>query len=141
MELLWRYRNELVYVATALAGVAAFTHLVIVPEHFAEWWGFGAFFLLLAVAQASYAAALVKWPRPSVFLLGIVGHVALLGIYIVTRTAGIPLGPLAGHVEGVGTLDIVSKAVEIALMAALAGALAGGVRQERLEPEVQRRAP
>ncbi len=40
------------YAAAALSLVAALEHLWVVPQHFEEWWGYGAFFLASAVAQA-----------------------------------------------------------------------------------------
>jgi hypothetical protein len=40
-----------------------------------------------------------------------------LGLYLVTRTSGIPwFGPEAGTVEAVGAIDIVSKVLEGSLI-------------------------
>jgi hypothetical protein len=36
--------------AAALSLLAAAIHLWVAPEHFEEWWGYGAFFVVLAVA-------------------------------------------------------------------------------------------
>lgn len=83
------------------------------PEHFAEWWGYGVFFLLAALAQAVLAVLLVWWPARPVLLVGILGNLFIMSLYVVTRTIGIPLvGPSAGEVEGVGLIDAASKVTE-----------------------------
>ena len=37
--------------SAALLLLAAAIHLWVVPEHLEEWWGYGAFFLVVAIAQ------------------------------------------------------------------------------------------
>lgn len=107
----------------AVAGLslgAAAIHLIVTPEHFQEWWGYGLFFLALAGAQASYAVGLFA-PRLCraawYFVLGALLNAGVIGLYVVTRTAGIPLvGPEAGEVESVGLIDVVSKVFEAAIV-------------------------
>ena len=107
--------------AAALSMVAALIHLWVTPEHFGEWWGYGLFFLLAAVAQSLYAAALLLVPRRPLFLLGIAGNLAIVLLWVVTRTLGIPLfGPEAGEVEGVGLLDLSATFTQLALVVVLA---------------------
>jgi hypothetical protein len=66
--------RAVLYVTAALSLVAALVHLWVMPEHFEEWWGYGAFFLVSAIFQGAYAPALMRWPRPWVFDLGILGR-------------------------------------------------------------------
>jgi len=116
----------------ALSLVAGLIHGIVTPDHFAEWWGYGVFFIVAAFAQAGYGAiplfrrmvedesVLVGWPRSTLraFLwAGIAGNVATIGLWLVTRTVGIPFfGPEAGKVEAVGFWDAASKLVEIAIV-------------------------
>lgn len=117
----------LLYAAAALSLVAALIHAWVMPEHFDEWWGYGAFFLAVALAQWFYALALFRWPRRRTFLIGIIGNLAIIGLYIVTRTAGIPLfGPHAGEVEDIGVVDLTSKLAEFALVISLVALMAIG---------------
>ena len=44
--------------AAASAAAAAFVHFAVAPEHFAEWWGFGTFFVLCGEAQLGWALLL-----------------------------------------------------------------------------------
>ncbi len=81
------------YVAAGLSLTAVLIHLWVMPEHFEEWWGYGAFFLVVALAQGLYGVSLLRWPGKRLFFLGIGGNLAIVAFYVMTRTAGIPLGP------------------------------------------------
>lgn len=126
----------LVKFAAFFSIAAAFIHSYVVPEHLNEWWGYGAFFIAATVLQALYGLVLLTQPwryekdgstksnragyERSVYLLGIVGNAAVIGLYIVTRTVGIPLfGPEAGEVEPVTILGILSKATEVLIVVCL----------------------
>ena len=74
--------------AAALSLLVAAIHLWVVPEHFEEWWGYGAFFVVLAVAQGLYALGLLLRPTRSVLLLGVAGNLAVAILWLVTRTTG-----------------------------------------------------
>jgi len=114
--------KKILYAAAALSAAAALIHLWVAPEHFEEWWGYGAFFAGAAVAQGAYAAALLYWSGQWFLLLGVAGNSAIVLLYLVTRTLGVPfLGPEAGEVEGVGFLDVCAAASEVALMCVLGG--------------------
>lgn len=114
----------LVYSAVALSSVAASIHLWVTPEHFGEWWGYGTFMLGAFLAQAIYAAFLLVWPRwPLLLLAGVGGNLAIVGMWVVSRTVGIPVGPEAGEVEGMGALDVISTATEVGLVVVLVGLL------------------
>ena len=111
-------------VVAALSLLAAAIHLWVMPEHLEEWWGYGAFFLVLAVAQGMYGLGLLRWPSRPFLLLGVAGNLAVAILWLVTRTTGIPLlGPHAGEAEGVGVLDLACTLAEVGIVAGL-GALA-----------------
>ena len=121
--------------ACVLSLVAGLIHGIVTPDHFAEWWGYGLFFIVAAFVQVGYGAIplfrrmvegegiLTGWPRSKVraFLwIGIAGNLSAIALWLVTRTIGIPLfGPDAGRVEGIGFWDAASKLVEIALVITL----------------------
>ena len=112
--------------AAALSLTAASIHLWAAPEHLGEWWGYGTFFLATALGQGLYGVALLLRglgrPRP-LLLLGLVGNLAIVVLYVVTRTVGVPLlGPHAGEAEGVAPLDLAATTSELVLIVAL-GAL------------------
>lgn len=116
--------------ASLLAGAL---HAAVAVDHFREWWGYGAFFVLASTAQALYGLVLFALPaqtswKPAewlawtrrLFWAGILLNAATLALYVVTRTVGIPLGPSAGVTEPVGAIDLASKATEAVLIVLLA---------------------
>ena len=114
-------RQFALYAAAALSLEAALIHLLAAPGH-ARWMIYESFFLSCVLAQGLYGTLLLspimqkssKLAQP-LYLLGIVGNLAIVGLYILTRTRGIPLGPAAGHIEDAGILDMASIAAEVGL--------------------------
>jgi hypothetical protein len=79
------------------------------------------FFLVLTVVQVGYAAAVLI--RPSVPLLkaGALASLAVVALWIVSRTVGVPIGPEPGEAEAVGTYDLLATISEaLAALACLA---------------------
>jgi hypothetical protein len=110
---------------TGLSGLAAGIHLTVAPEHFEEWWGYGTFFVLAALAECALAAALALRPRPWVVQAAIWSCVVTMLLYVVSRTSGIPLGPEAGTVEPADLPGLTATAAEGALVLVLCRLLAG----------------
>jgi hypothetical protein len=120
------------YTVAALSLLAALIHLWVMPEHFEEWWGYGMFFLMAAVAQVVYVPLLLRWPNRTVLLLGIAGNSAIVLLYLFTRVVGIPLfGPEAGEVEGVGIIDVCATSSEAAIVVALGALLLWRLARDR----------
>lgn len=113
-------------VACLLAGVG---HLAVVVENPGDWWQYVAFFLVTGVGQVACAGLLVRRPAPWVLLSGIWGNVAILGMYLYTRTWGVPVGPAVRHQEPAGTLDMAVALSEVAVVVLLCAALAGRTRR------------
>ena len=117
-----------VYVAAGLAFAAALIHLWATPEHFEEWWGYGSFFVAAAAGQGIFGVALLRRSTQPLLLAGIWSNVAIVVLYVVTRTRGIPLGPHGGMVEDAGVLDMLATVAEVGMIVALVVLLGGGYR-------------
>jgi hypothetical protein len=130
------------YLAAGLSIGAALVHGAVTPEHLSEWWGYGLFFIIAAMAQGLYGVVLLLQPwrydeagnireggdryAQTYYILGVGGNAAIIALYIVTRTVGIPFfGPEAGEVEPITPIGLMSKIIE----AALIGCLVGLIRQ------------
>ncbi|HET7476752.1 MAG TPA: hypothetical protein VFJ97_12125 [Dermatophilaceae bacterium] len=98
--------------AVCMAGAAAI-HLGVTEAHFQQWWAFGVFFLLLAAAQLTWA--LFTWIRPdrNLLLLGATGALAVVALWLLTRTVGLPFGPDAGSAEPFGPADVIAAVFEV----------------------------
>jgi hypothetical protein len=117
-------------VVAALSVYAGLIHLWVVPSHLREWWGFGAFFLAIGVAQVAFAPVLWRFPSTATALAGIVGNVAVVLVYILSRTNGVPVGPVhsSHRLETAGPLDLTATALEVVVAGLLLGHLPGRVR-------------
>ncbi len=115
--------------AATLSCFSGALHAMAGPEHVEEWWAYGLFFYGAAVAQVSFGLALLTqgiegwggWTmvRLRVYEAGILGNVTIIGLWVVTRTVGVPVGPQAFEPEGLGVLDVTSKAAEVILVGLL----------------------
>ncbi|MGH2819170.1 MAG: hypothetical protein ACRDJ5_00800 [Actinomycetota bacterium] len=115
-------------VAANLSIVAGLVHLVVTPEHVEEWWGYGVFFVSAAVFQLSFGIALLRMAGHRLVLAGIGLNVAIVALYVLSRTAGVPIGPHADHPEGVGLLDMSVTFAEVSLLFVLVPLLGPALR-------------
>ncbi|WP_059017001.1 hypothetical protein [Mycobacterium sp. M26] len=102
-----RIDNRLSARCAAVASIgAAVIHLGVAPTHWRDWAPSGVFFASIAVFQLVWG--FLAWSRPTTMVLsvGIAANAACVGLWIVSRTIGIPLGPNAGQPEAVEAAGI-----------------------------------
>jgi len=129
---LWRGRRRTEKVVGVCVVISGSAHGLVTHEHFEEWWGYGIFFLVAAVCLIGFGLALITDAidprytpgdvhrlRRLMYLVGSFGIISILGLYVLTRTVGIPLGPASGSVETVGGVDLVAKITETLAVAGL----------------------
>jgi hypothetical protein len=122
----WRGRRRTEKFVGACVIVSGSAHGLVTQQHFQEWWGYGVFFLATAICLIGFGLALITdaidpryMPgdvnrfRRIMYALGVAGNLGILGLYALTRTTGIPLGPESGSVESVGVIDLVAKTTEL----------------------------
>jgi len=107
----------------ALSAGAAAIHFAVVFEHFSQYVLYGVFFLVIAWAQAIWAAVVLWRPSRPWLWLGIAGNAIIVVVYFASRTSGLPVGPDKHHPEPFGALDLVSIVLELALIAGCAALL------------------
>ena len=116
-------------IAIASSVAAASAHLVAAPGHYLWWPASGLFFVVLGVVQLAVAVVLVYGVDDRRFVLATVwGTVGVIGIYLASRTVGLPMTPpvpfhgthwVAGQAmvpngaKYVGPLDVLTLAAEI----------------------------
>lgn len=86
---------------TAAAGI----HAAVAPPHLSEDPLFGVFFLLVAGAQLTWVAQLASRTTPRLLQVGVALNVALILLWLVTRTLGLPFG-LLPEAHPVGGWDV-----------------------------------
>jgi hypothetical protein len=95
---------------------AAVIHFVVIPGHWDEYRGQGLFFIIAAIAQLLWAVWVVVAPSRLLYLAGAAGNAAIVALWVVTRTYGIPAGPGAGEREAVEFADTLATAFEVLLV-------------------------
>jgi hypothetical protein len=105
--------------AAALSLSAAIAHFGVAEPHYRAWWAHGLFFVVCGALQALLAALILWWPRPWIALCGIAGNLAVLAMYVYSRTNGSPIGPHEGVPEEPGVYDMTTAAGELVLVVVL----------------------
>jgi hypothetical protein len=96
-------------------------HAIAAIDHFSHWWLYGAFFLVLTYGQVLWGVALLrKAPSDRALAIGAYANLAIVAVWLFTRTIGVPLGPQAGSTESVGVGDGAAVLVQLVLVAYVA---------------------
>ncbi len=113
--------NRWLFAAAVFSSVAGVIHAYYMPEHFEMWVGYGVFFLIVTVCQVLLSLVLLAFrPVPRIVLwAGILGNAAIIVMWLISRTSGLPYGPMIGEVEEIGVLDLSSKIAELGVIICL----------------------
>lgn len=104
----WR---TVVIVASASA---AALHFAAVRPHMGEWVPAAMFMACAGLAQFGWALWIARSAGPLATFAGVVLNTGIIGLWIVSRTEGLPFGPNAGmpeHIHGPDVLATVFEAV------------------------------
>jgi len=103
-----------------LSMAAAAIHFAVMGEHFAEYVAFGVFFSVVAWSQALWAVGVIVLPSRRLLLVGLVGNAAVILVWLISRTIGLPIGPEPGAPEPAAFIDVLSTILEVAIVAGTA---------------------
>ena len=84
-----------------------------IKEHLAEYWLYGVFFVVVALAQMAWAIWVARRPARMLLIAGAVGNSLVAGTWVLTRTVGALVGPAAHEKATVGFGDTVSTGFEV----------------------------
>ena len=121
--------------ATASLGAAA-VHASAIAGHTFHWVHLTAF-VAMTVFQAWWAQLILRSTARRVLVLGAVGHGAIVGLWLLSRTVGIPGFLPGGHeIEAVGLKDGVATALAVAVLALLDALSRRDLRARPIRPSV-----
>jgi hypothetical protein len=98
--------------AAAAVGAGAI-HLVFAPEHLSEWMPLGIAFAAAGVLQLLWAVGLSVRDSPRWLYGGGLLSLAFAGVYLTSRTTGLPVGPEAFVAQPFGVSDLICCALEL----------------------------
>lgn len=71
----------------------------------------------------------MRWARPALALAGLSANLVIVATYVLSRTAGVPVGPHAEVVERAGAVDLATTAIEILLVGVLVAMVGRATRR------------
>jgi hypothetical protein len=108
----------------------------VVPEHLEETALFGFFFILAAAFEIAWAMAVLFRTAVIVYTIGALANSATIGIWLLSRTIGLPIGPEPWMPEPMQSLDVAATSMELLLVvgcgALLSRHMHAKVRGERI---------
>lgn len=144
-------REHAVATATVslLSVAGAAIHFYVAPSHLTEWWVYGWFLLLIGVGQLATVPVVLRWRSPALLSAAVAGNVAVVLIWVVSRTNGLPIGPpvldmtggradptrggygahAVGLPEPIGVLDLTATVCELLIVVALCSMLPAAWRR------------
>jgi Na+-transporting methylmalonyl-CoA/oxaloacetate decarboxylase gamma subunit len=121
-------RDDRLLVLCGLSWAAGLIHVAAAVTHLDEYALYAIFFEALAVVQFGWGVALYRSPSRRLLVFGAVLSVLVVALWVVSRTAGLPIGPEPWRPEAVGALDALASADEALLAALTAARLRGSGR-------------
>ena len=123
--------------STSLAAGAI--HFAAIGDHFQETVILGLFFAAMACSQTAWAAWILLTSDRRLLIAGAVGNLAIVAVWVASRTIGVPVGPNPWTPEPVGVSDAVATLLELVIVAGCAVLLSDRHRTSTVPPA--RRAP
>ncbi len=99
-----------------LSWSAGLIHVQAAITHLDEYVPHSVFFALLAAAQLAWGVAVCRRGARGFLAAGAALNLAVIVLWVFSRTTGLPFGPEAGGPEAVGGLDSLASADELALV-------------------------
>ena len=98
-------------------------HAAVGPVHFREAAIFGVFFAVTFVLQAAWALLVVTRPSRALLTAGAAANAAIVLVWLLSRTTGLPLGPEVWEPESITALDALTTALEVTIVGGSSWAL------------------
>jgi len=121
--------DDRLLIVCGLAWGAGLIHVGAAIEHVSEYALHAVFFGVLAAAQFGWGVALYRRPAPRLLWVGAVASLMVVGLWVASRTSGLPIGPHPWSPEAIGATDVIATADEVVLaLVARADILVEGFR-------------
>jgi hypothetical protein len=127
-----RYLRWLLAAFSLGAGVI---HLAVSGENYQLSWMHGMFFVVVGWLQISWAVAVILRPKRRLLTIGVLLNAGIIGVWVMSRVWGVPVGPEAWTPESVALADALSSGCEFGIVAlSLAVLVQPAMAQHELRP-------
>jgi hypothetical protein len=127
-----RYLRWLLAAFSLGAGVI---HLAVSGEHYQLSWMHGMFFAVVGWLQISWAVAVILRPKRRLLTAGVLLNAGIIGVWVMSRIWGVPVGPEAWTPESIALADALSSGCEFGIVAlSLAVLVQPATAQHELRP-------
>ena len=125
-----------------LSAAAGLIHFSAAPAHFSESSLHGSFFVVAGLLQIVAAGLLLRGGGTPLLRATAAGNIAVAGIWVMSRTIGLPIGPERWTPEAIGFADTTCSLIELLIVAGCLLMLSGRGRSmlERSRPHRSRTA-
>jgi hypothetical protein len=103
----------------AVAGVGGLIHIGAAVDHAAEFPFYTGVFVALAMLQLTWAAMILRRPSRRVLLFGCAFNAGIVGLWVASRTVGVPVAPRPWVPEAVGVADLLETSGELITVIAI----------------------
>jgi hypothetical protein len=110
---------SLASIAGALSLGAAAIHLAVIQPHLDEGILFALFFLVTGWFQMLWPLAYFLRRSTSVAAVGLLVNLGIVGVWVVSRTVGVPFGPTPWVPEAIGFADLLATTLELGIVGLL----------------------
>lgn len=122
-----RVERLLIPLALVSSAAAAGVHAAVGPDHFRERILFGLFFAVSALLQLGWSLLVAHRPTRTLMAIGAAGNLAVVALWLTTRTLGLP-GGLLPQPEAIGPWDLAAVGWELSVVVTCLLALLSGER-------------
>ena len=99
-----------------LSMAAALIHCAVIEQHWTEYWLYGAFFIVVGLAQLGWALAIPAVPARWLLWGGVLGNALVVITWIMTRTVGLLAGPAATVPERAAFGDLAATVTQVLIV-------------------------
>jgi hypothetical protein len=107
-------------VAFLIAGVsfvAGVIHIAASIDHYREFPLYTPVFALIAAFQIAWAVTITRRCSRRVLILGVAVNLAIIGLWVASRTVGVPIASRPWVPEAIGTADVMATLAESVIVA------------------------
>lgn len=134
-NILYMVNKGIVYAAAATTAIAGILHLVLIPMVINFNVNVGIFFLVSGIAQIFWALPMIKQYGRAWYMIGIIGTIILIILWVITRIEGNPITGRAGPINGMG-ITIEALQVAFIVLASIMFAKHKRVESEKKDKEI-----